>query len=172
MSKVITIPTNRNPFEIMVNNRSYSYQAGASIEVPDEAANAIENALALEPKPERYVTKIGRIAEDSLEEITLEDLEGISAISNCAFYSCKSIKKVTIPNSVTTIGNNAFDWCAALNEIYLPEVPPVITNSNVFGTVTIEDRTFYCKTQESLDAYLSASIWGDVFALAKVAVKA
>lgn len=170
--KTIQIPTNNNPFIVSINNHVYSYTAGATVEVPDEVAAAIEDALELVPKPKRKISQLAQIAEECLEEITEADLDGISKITNCAFYSCKSLTKVTIPDGVTTIGNNAFDWCSSLKRIYLPEIPPVITNSNVFGTVEIPDRTFYCKNQASLDAYLAAPVWVDVAALAKFVAEA
>lgn len=156
--KTIQIPMNSNPFTVVINNNVYQYKAGDTAEVPDEVAEAIENALELVPKPKRYLSRIAQLAEESLEEITAEDLEGISIISNCAFYSCKSLIKVTIPDAITKIGESAFDWCWSLESVYLPETPPAITKANVFGNIK-STCVFYCKTQESLEAYQAAEIW-------------
>ena len=41
MSKTITIPTNCNPYIVVINNHVYAYRAGDTIEVPDEVAEAI-----------------------------------------------------------------------------------------------------------------------------------
>lgn len=169
--KTIQIPMNSNPFTVVINNNVYSYTAGETTEVPDEVAEVIEDALGLTPKPKRNLSRIAQLAEESLEEITEEDLAGISTISNCAFYSCKSLIRVTIPNGIIKIGNNAFDWCTNLKRIYLPQIPPELTNANAFGTVEMSDRTFYCKNQTSLDAYLSAPVWVDVATLANFAVE-
>ena len=49
--KAIQIPKNSNPFIVVINNKAYSYAAGEAVEVPDEVAEAIEDAIALEPKP-------------------------------------------------------------------------------------------------------------------------
>ena len=35
----------------------------------------------------------------------------ITSIGQSAFYSCKSLTSITIPNGVTEIGENAFDDC-------------------------------------------------------------
>ena len=50
MSKTITIPTNCNPYVVVINNHVYTYKAGETIEVPDEVAEAIEDAIRLESK--------------------------------------------------------------------------------------------------------------------------
>lgn len=156
--KTIRIPEYNNPFIVNINNKEYTYKAGDTIEVPDEVAEAIEDALELVPKPKRYLSKFAQKAEESLTEITIEDLEGISTISNCAFYSCKSLIKMTLPDSITKIGESAFDWCWSLESVYLPETPPAITKTNTFGNIK-STCVFYCKTQASLEAYKAAENW-------------
>ena len=156
--KTIQIPTTSNPFIVNINNHEYQYRAGETAEVPGEVAEAIEDALELEPRPKRYLSRIAQLAEESLTELTPEDLEGISTISNCAFYSCKSLIKITIPPAITRIGDSAFDWCWSLESVYLPETPPTLAKTNAFGNIK-GTCVFYCKTQESLDAYLAATNW-------------
>jgi hypothetical protein len=48
MSKTVTIPTCRNPFEVTVNNKTYTYTAGETVEVPDEVAEVIEAHISAE----------------------------------------------------------------------------------------------------------------------------
>ena len=158
MSKTITIPTNCNPYIVVINNHVYAYRAGDTIEVPDDVAEAIEDALELVPKPKRYLSKIAQIADGSLKEVTEEDLEGISTIYNCAFYSKINLTKVTIPNHITKVGKSAFEWCSALASVYLPEIPPTLEYANAFGNIKA-DCVFHCKSQASLDAYKAAPIW-------------
>ena len=159
--KTISIPEYNNPFVVNINNKEYIYKAGATIEVPDEVAEAIEDALELVPKPKRYLSKFAQLVGGSLAEVTAEDLEGISMISNNAFSNCGALKQIVIPNSIAKIGLYAFDWCAELERVYLPETPPVFTKGNSFTNIK-SSCVFYCKTQASLDAYKSAQIWSEL----------
>ena len=181
--KTITIPDYKNPFIVVINNHVYRYKGGETIEVPDEVAEAIEDAIELVPKPKRYLSKIAQRAEGSLMQITKEELEGISTICPHAFYNIIGFKDITIPNSVLSIGGwaffscanletvrfeddskinnietNAFVWCTKLSKVYLPESPPTLENVNAFGDIN-KNCVFYCKNQASLDAYKAAPNW-------------
>lgn len=156
--KTIQIPMNSNPFTVVINNSVYQYKAGELIEVPDEVAEAIEDALKLEPKPKRYPGRLALLVDGSLSELTAEDLDGITTLSGFAFYGCKSLKKATIPNGIKQIGKNAFDWCLNLESVYLPETPPVLEDITAIQNIKAT-CVFYCKTQKSVNAYKSAAIW-------------
>ncbi len=45
----------------------------------------------------------------------------VTCIGNGAFRGCSSLISVTIPESVTRIGNNAFEWCSNLTRVTIPE---------------------------------------------------
>ena len=181
--KTIQIPMNSNPFTVVINNSVYQYKAGESVEVPDEVAAAIEDALKLEPKPIRYPSKLARRADGSITEITVDDLEGAETIIDSAFRNCASVTGIEIPNSVKSINQNAFlgctnvrsirfgeksnlgsigtaafSWCSHLEKVFLPVTPPTLANANAFSNIKAT-CVFYCKTQESLDAYKAAENW-------------
>ena len=179
--KTIQIPTTSNPFIVNINNHEYQYRAGETIEVPDEVAAAIEDALELEPKPGRNLSKFAQVVERSITEVNEWELEGIEAIYRYAFSYCKGITAISIPNSVktldghafyscskletvkmgksiTSIGANVFEKCVKLARVYLPETPPSLENVNAFDSVSTT-CTFCCKSQESLDAYKAAVNW-------------
>lgn len=181
--KTIQIPTTSNPFIVNINNHAYQYRAGETAEVPDEVAEAIEDALELEPKPGRHLSRFAQFAEGSLMEITEEDLRGISSICTYSFYNIKSITSITFSDSISdiesfafygcsnleiirfganskldSIGTNAFDWCAKLKSVYLPETPPALASVNAFANIKT-GCIFYCKTKESLESYKAAANW-------------
>lgn len=45
----------------------------------------------------------------------------VTAINHWAFFDISGLKNVTIPNSVKTIGDNAFKFCSGLESIVIPD---------------------------------------------------
>ena len=52
----------------------------------------------------------------------------ITTIGDEAFSICTSLTEITIPNTVTKIGKNAFDYCTSLKEITIPSKVTSIGN--------------------------------------------
>ena len=68
----------------------------------------------------------------------------IKSIPNEAFYNCKSLTSILLPDSITAIGGSAFYGCAALESIVLPSGVTSIESSTFNGcanlkTVTLPD---------------------------------
>ena len=59
-----------------------------------------------------------------IEKVIIQD--GVTAITDCAFYGCENLKSIEIPKSVTRIGSFAFAECSSLEEITIPDGVPVI----------------------------------------------
>ncbi|MBQ7379938.1 MAG: leucine-rich repeat domain-containing protein [Clostridia bacterium] len=56
----------------------------------------------------------------------VEDLvfpQGIETVPEYSFYSCQKLASVTLPASVTCIGNKAFDGCEQLSVVYFQGTP-------------------------------------------------
>lgn len=59
----------------------------------------------------------------SLEEFIFdipEDRQQVQKIPNNAFYNCKKLPSITIPNTVQEIGDHAFDYCTSLTTLNIP----------------------------------------------------
>ena len=53
----------------------------------------------------------------------------ITSVGELAFYGCSKLTSVTIPNSVTSIGNGAFEGCSSLTSVTIPNSVTSIGNS-------------------------------------------
>ena len=183
--KTITIPKKYGypTLDITINGKEYTVKSGEEITAEDHIAEAIENALELEPKQKRYLSKLAQRSNGTLLEITASDLDGVETIIDSAFRSCASVTSIEIPNSVKSIKQNAFlscsnvrsirfgddsklesiaigafNWCSNLSMVYLPPNPPALENVSAFNNI-MSSCTFYCKSQESLEAYKKAANW-------------
>lgn len=44
----------------------------------------------------------------------------VTSIGSCAFYNCRSLTSITIPNSIRSIGSKAFMFCSGLTSVIIP----------------------------------------------------
>ena len=78
-----------------------------------------------------------------MNNMEIKDLiipEGVTSISQWAFYGCSNLTSVTIPNSVTSIGWSAFQYCSGLTSITIPNSVTSISSwafSGCSGLTTI-----------------------------------
>ena len=93
---------------------------------------------------------------NKLSEITIPN--SVTSIGEYAFYNCSGLTSVTIPNSVTSIGKSAFSGCSGLTSVTIGEKVESISESAFSGcsgliSVTIPNSV----TSIDKDAFKSCS---------------
>ena len=59
--------------------------------------------------------------------------KGVKVIGDYAFYWCRNLNSIDIPNSVTTIGDSAFGACSSLTSINIPNSVKIIGDRAFWG---------------------------------------
>ena len=96
------------------------------------------------------VTSIGSSAFYNCRSLTSVTIPNtVTTISGYAFYYCMGLTSVVIPNSVTTIGNNAFWLCLNLREAIIPNSVTTI-GSMAFRNCTEMTRVVIGKNVASI----------------------
>ena len=108
------------------------------------------------------VTDLGAVFTGSsiLAFNELQYFTSLENIANSAFNGCASLKLITIPDSVTSIGDGAFYRCTSLTEVYCKaKTPPALGGTYVFDN-NGSGRKIYVPTG-SVNAYKSATRWNE-----------
>ena len=69
---------------------------------------------------EYNVTSIGESAFAYSDITSVSISESVTSLGNQAFFSCGSLTSIAIPRSVTSIGNSVFQYCGSLPAIIIP----------------------------------------------------
>ena len=96
----------------------------------------------------------------------------VTKIGDSAFDECWELTSIAIPNSVTTIGNAAFYYCRSLKDVYCFAETIASISSNAFYVTPISNVTLHVPAS-SVDAYNETEPWSsfkDVVALSSIEV--
>ena len=118
-----------------------------STEVTDEdLKNAVEDEFGV--KYSKDWKRLLKAPHGLKDEYSIR--KGVKVIGNGAFWCCRSLTKINIPNSVTNIGNGAFLECSSLSNINIPS-SVVNMNGNPFfywnGDLHNESKAFIYEHQ-------------------------
>ena len=93
--------------------------------------------INFEGNPLRYTKKL-YINNESITKVILTTANKISAY---AFYGCSGLTSITIPDSVTSIGDSAFSGCSGLTSITIPDNVTFIGESVFYGCSSLTSVT-------------------------------
>ena len=80
--------------------------------------------------------------------VTIPD--SVTSIGNQTFYKCSGLTSVTIGNSVTSIGGEAFSYCTSLSSITIPNNVTSIGGYAFYNCRSLTSVTCYATTAPSL----------------------
>lgn len=98
--------------------------------------------------------KLAKVVDGTITELTAEDLAGATQIRPYGFRECRSLTSVTIPNSITSIGNSAFYNCSSLTSVTISD-----------GVTSISESAF-----QSCSSLTSITIGGSVTSIGNYAL--
>ena len=103
---------------------------------------------------------IGVVAakKNKIKKVTIPDRAdckgyrlNVTTIDNNAFAGCKALEKLTIGNKVTVIGKNAFKKCSKLKTVVIGKAVKTISSKAFIGDNKIKKITFKCKKLKTVN---------------------
>ena len=150
----ITIPENVTSIG---ENAFYNGSSLRSATIPNSVTTIGEEALARCSSLESIKVESGNTIYDSrdncnaiIETATSKLIAGckktvipnsVTTIGENAFSQCDSLESIIIPNSITTIGYGAFWWCSSLKSVTIPNSVTTIENIAFAGCSSLESVT-------------------------------
>ena len=117
----------------------------------------LDDDLEIMDVGEAYMAKFHKMVDGSITEVTAEDLQGVTEIAQYAFAYKDKLLSAEIPDTVTKINNNAYQYCNSLKSVTCYATTPPTLASNAFSTVNY-NCIFYVP-EGSLATYKKATNW-------------
>ena len=155
-----SVTVNTNVPQAVTQEKSVTVtENGSTTITPDEGYGAMTqvNLNVAVPLPEN---KLPSVVDKSVTEITADDLGDITSIGLYAFYDCQNLTSITIPASVTAIGDHALQCGSTTNQVtitMLGETPPTIQTN----TMQYDNIAQIVVPAGTGDTYKAAAIWSN-----------
>lgn len=94
----------------------------------------------------------------NLTNVTIPN--SVTSIGDYAFYECSKITSITIPSSVTSIGGSAFQICSNLTSVTIPSSVTSI-NDRAFANCSSLTSINYTGTEEQWNAISKSTSWNN-----------
>ena len=129
--------------------RSNSY--GVYVGMTYTAGNLIYQITSIDTATVGQSKVIGVVAakKNKIKKVTIPDIAdrkgyrlNVTTIGNNAFAGCKALEKLTIGNKVTVIGKNAFKNCSKLETVVIGKAVKTISSKAFIGDNKIKKITF------------------------------
>ena len=131
-------------FDINTMTASVTYKGKSRYTYDDEYIGNVVIPSKVTYKGEEYsVTKIGDDAFFSCRPTSITIPESLTEIGKNAFMYCHSLTSLTIPESVTEIGDYAFRACYKLYEVYNKSNLAITAGSSENGDVAYYAKKVY-----------------------------
>ncbi|MCL2272401.1 MAG: leucine-rich repeat domain-containing protein [Treponema sp.] len=137
-------------FKLIKNNTEYEVSAGTvtsgAVVIPavynGKPVTAVATAVGRGGEEEWYE---GSFAHTAIASVTIPN--SVTSIGDVAFVDCNNLTSVTIPDSVTSIGNGAFARCTSLTSVTIPDSVTSIGNQVFTNCDSLTSVTFSAGSQ-------------------------
>ena len=85
--------------------------------------------------------------------------DSVTKIPNYAFYGCTALKSITLPDTVNSIGLDAFNGCSLLTAIYCKSLTPPTGSVGMFSGIPLNVAIYVPYT--AYEEYKTATYWSD-----------
>ena len=125
-----TFAGSNSPIKIIYSSGWYNYGISKILANGQEVNTTTLPANIDGYDVEYYTLKLPDFAFHGCTSLTSVSIpNSVTSIGNSAFYRCSGLTSVTIPNSVTSIGQNVFSGCSGLTSVFIPNSVTSIGNS-------------------------------------------